>query len=130
MPKKPSRKTMIRKIDKICSAYIRQRDTNKAGYGKCCTCDKILHISKGHAGHFMSRRFMATRYDPQNIHLQCPYCNTFLGGRAYEYSKFIDNKYGKNTADYLLERSRNTVKYSVSDLQEIYQKFKNLLTDF
>ena len=75
MPKKASRKTWIKKLDKIFSEYIRKRDSDANGFGKCCTCNKKLHYKDAHAGHFMSRRHYATRWDPENVAMQCSYCN-------------------------------------------------------
>jgi len=124
MPKKPSRKTLIRKLDKIFSAYIRQRDADKKGYCTCCTCGKKLPITQIHCGHFMSRRFMITRWDEENCSAQCAGCNTFNQGEQYKFGVFLDKKYGEGKAQELLEKSRKTMKYSVTDLQELFEYFK------
>jgi hypothetical protein len=121
------RKTLIRKLDKVFSQYIRERDTDVNGFGKCCTSGKVIHKTKGHAGHFISRRFMCTRWDEQNVHLQSAYANTFLAGQQYEYSKFINKKYGDHKADELLEKSRGTCKFTLEELQEMYEKYKKKL---
>ena len=75
MAKKPSRKTLIRKLDKLFSEYMRKRDTDVNGYGLCCTCAKRIHYKEGHCGHFMSRRHYATRWDPENVNLQSVFYN-------------------------------------------------------
>lgn len=128
MPKKPSRKTLIRKLDKVFSEYIRKRDTDGLGNGLCCTCAKKIHYKEGHAGHFMSRRHYATRWDEENVALQCVSCNSFRSGEQYKFALFLNKKYGSDKASELLVKSRETVKYSITDLQEKYEFFKNLLT--
>ena len=127
MPKKPSRKTLIRKLDKLFSEYIRKRDTNSKGYGLCCTCAKEIHYKEGHAGHFMSRRHYSTRWNEENVALQCVSCNTFHGGRQYEFALFLNDKYKCDKATELLVKSRESAKFSVSDLQEKIDFYKSLL---
>jgi len=127
MPKKPSRKTLVRKLDKLFSEYIRKRDTNKNGYGLCCTCAKRLHYKEGHAGHFMSRRHYSTRWDEENVALQCAGCNTFRGGEQYKFALFLNDKYKCDKATELLVKSRESGKFSVSDLQEKIDFYKSLL---
>jgi len=127
MAKKPKRKTLVRKLDQIFSQYIRERDTNSKGFGQCCTSGKTIHKTKGHAGHFISRRFMCTRWDPENVHLQSAYDNTFLEGRQYEYALFLNKKYHTDKASELLLKSRETCKFNVEDLQEMIEHFKTLL---
>tara|TARA_B100001094_G_C17890200_1_gene651316 strand:+ start:28 stop:420 length:393 start_codon:yes stop_codon:yes gene_type:complete len=127
MARKVKRKTLVRKLDKIFSQYIRERDTNSRGYGKCCTSGKTIHKSNGHAGHFISRRFMCTRWDEENVHLQSAYDNTFLAGRQYEYALFINKKYHADKATELLIKSRETCKFSIDELQDMIENYKTLL---
>lgn len=128
MAKKPTRKSLIRKIDKVFSEYIRKRDSNKDGYGLCCTCAKKIHYKDAHAGHFMSRRHYATRWDEENVALQCAGCNTFRGGEQYKFALYLNDKYKCDKATELLVKSRESNKLSILDLEKIYLHFKNLLT--
>lgn len=129
MAKKPSRKTLIRKLDKLFSEYIRKRDTDVNGYGLCCTCAKRIHYKEGHCGHFMSRRHYATRWDPENVNLQCVSCNSFNSGEQYKFALFLNDKYKTDKASELLVKSRESAKFSISDLQEKIDFFKSLLQD-
>jgi len=128
MPRKPSRKTLIKKLDKVFSEYIRKRDTDGLGYGLCCTCAKRIHYKEGHAGHFMSRRHYATRWDEENVALQCVSCNSFRSGEQYKFALFLNDKYKTDKATELLVKSRESVKYSLDELEEMIEYFKNLLT--
>ena len=127
MPKTPKRKTLVRKLDQIFSLYVRTRDADKKGYCKCCTCGKKLKIKEIHCGHFMSRRHMATRWDEENCASQCVGCNTFNQGEQYKFALFLNTKYNTDKSSELLQKSRNTVKYSITDLEEMIEHFKTLL---
>ena len=50
------------KLDKLFSEYIRKRDSDHRGVCKCISCGKEAPAFGGsiHAGHFMSRRHLAT----------------------------------------------------------------------
>tara|TARA_R100000734_G_C3241204_1_gene45817 strand:+ start:291 stop:470 length:180 start_codon:yes stop_codon:yes gene_type:complete len=48
-------------------------------------------------------------------------------GQQYLFSKFIDNKYGEGYSDVLLYKSRKTVKFSDTDIQEMIEGFTNKL---
>lgn len=118
---------MKEKLDKVFSLYIRQRDSNLEGFGNCCTCGKRIHYKEGHCGHFMSRRSLSTRWDEKNCALQCVSCNIYNQGRQYEFSKYIDNKYGKGTAEKLSAKAAQTTKMLKADYEEQIKNFKEKL---
>lgn len=90
---------LIKKADIIFSKFIRDRDAIELK-GRCCTCG-----SEGNqAGHFVKRSWKKIRWHPQNVHLQCCKCNHFLDGNEAEYSRFIINKYGLETFNWLLSQ--------------------------
>ena len=99
------RSTLVKKLDKVFSQFIRQRDANSKGICTCATCSKQLPIKEIHCGHFMSRRSMATRWHPLNCASQCPSCNTFNQGRqfkiesdkGYWFPAFIDQSFNQDT---------------------------------
>src|SRR5688500_14823181 len=96
------------KLWKIFSEYIRLRDANADGYCVCITSGRLIHWKDCDAGHFISRRHMATKYDEQNVHAQRRFDNRFAAGEQFVYARAIDAKYGKGTADKILARSRMT----------------------
>tara|TARA_R100001163_G_scaffold33509_1_gene25953 strand:+ start:700 stop:1107 length:408 start_codon:yes stop_codon:yes gene_type:complete len=134
MPKTTTAKLKA-KLDKIFSEYIRLRDSDHKGNCKCISCGKEALAFGGsiHAGHFMSRRHLATRYDEKNVNSQCSYCNTFLNGNQYRASIGINNKYGNGTAEELEKRSKTIIKLSRVDYEEaianIKEKIKQLTND-
>ena len=117
MPKKPTRKSLIAKLDKVFSEYIRRRYGDNA---TCITCGKQDHWKKLQAGHFMSRKHYATRWDEENVEVQCMACNVFRAGEQYKFSKYLGNE----KSDMLLAKSRETVKFPDWEIQEMIDLYK------
>jgi 5-methylcytosine-specific restriction endonuclease McrA len=120
MPKKPSRKTIVNNLDKVFSEYIRRRYA-KNGIAECVTCGKKDHWKNLQAGHFMSRKHYATRWDEDNVEVQCMACNVYRYGEQYLFAKHL----GEEKADELLAKSRTMVKlkdWELQDMIEIYKK--------
>ena len=124
MPKKPSRKTIVTKLDKVFSEYIRRRYA-KNGIAECVTCGKKDHWKNLQAGHFMSRKHYATRWDDENVQVQCMACNVYRYGEQYSFAKYL----GQEKADELLARSRTMVKLKDWELEEMIEKYKKLLSE-
>jgi hypothetical protein len=126
MAKKPSRKTIITKLDNIFSQYIRLR-YSKNEIATCVTCGKQDHWKKMQNGHFISRKHYATRFDEDNCQVQCAGCNVFRYGEQYLFSKYL----GVDLSEELLMKSRKIQKFSDSellDMIELYnEKVNNLL---
>jgi hypothetical protein len=124
MKQSKNKKLAQAKADKYFSLYIRTRDSVN-GIAKCCTCGR--YVSEFDAGHFISRRFEATRYDERNAHAQCLKCNRFENGNQFAHAQFIDEKYGKGTSESLLMKSRMVCKRTQQDYEFIAQEFKSKL---
>jgi len=125
MPKK-TQKYWKNKIDKVFHEYIRRRDAdNNTGNCECVSCGKTIHFSDSDAGHFISRKYLITRYDERNVHAQCRRCNRFEYGRQFEYSIAL----GQELSQELLQTSRSMVKYTDADWQEIFEEFKDKLNE-
>lgn len=74
----------------------------------------------------MSRGCMSTRWEENNCAAQCKYCNGFRSGEQYQFAKNLDEKHGEGTADGIVKASKQTLKYSIPDLQALYDKYKAL----
>lgn len=110
------------KADRYFSAFIRARDS-KNGVAVCCSCQKTT--STFDCGHFMSRRFQATRYDELNANAQCLKCNRFENGNQFEHARYIDAKHGAGTAEKIRMKARMTCKRSQADFERIAQHYKD-----
>ena len=118
------KRTTIAKLDRIFSEYIRLRDSDKKGYGKCITCGKIIYWKDGDAGHAINRAHMSTRFDEMNVHLQCRHCNRFREGEIVEYSMALVKKYGQARVDVLLAKKHFTSKMGDFEAEQLIKHYK------
>lgn len=122
-----TRTQLIKDADKYFSLAIRYRDGEMKRGGwvtKCITCSVEKPLKQMQAGHFMSRRYYATRWDDENVNGQCQGCNVWKYGEQYKYSKEIDLKYGEGTAEKLHLRAQVTRKINSQELEEIINDAK------
>lgn len=108
--KPPTITKLRREADKYFSQYIRLRDNNI-----CITCGGVGN----QAGHFMSRRYNATRYDEENVNAQCYRCNVLFYGEQYKYAQELELKYGRGTANKLSKLAKQSHPFKTEELQEI-----------
>ncbi len=94
------------KLDTLTSEIVRRSAANEAGYVKCATCPAVKHWKEMQCGHFRSRQYLATRYLVQNLAPQCEDCNCFYNGRPDEFACYIDEKWGRGTANLLIRESQ------------------------
>jgi hypothetical protein len=113
MAKKVSRKSLVEKLDKVFSIYIRRRYAIN-DIAKCVTCGKEDHWSKLQNGHFMSRKHLSTRWNEDNCQVQCAGCNVFRYGEQYLYSQYLGDK----LAQELYIESKQIRKFTDVELQE------------
>lgn len=121
--KKTSHRKLIEKLDKIFSEYIRLRDVDTSGYGRCISSGKIVHWKEADAGHYINRAHMATRYHEKNVHLQSRFDNRFREGNMLGYTKGLIKKYGAGILDELEILKNQTSRYSNFDLQVLINEY-------
>ena len=115
-----------KKLDALFSQYIRRRNAVD-DMCTCFTCGCTKHYKEMHAGHFQSRRFLSVRWDEVNVQVQCPKCNLFNQGEQFKFGLYLDQKYGKGTAESLQQRAHTIVKISRVDYQEAIENIKKKL---
>lgn len=54
------------------------------------TCGAVVFWKEIQCGHFIDRRHMATRFDPDNCHPQCVSCNVFKSGNIPMYERYLE----------------------------------------
>lgn len=128
MPRKLSRKGLVKKLDTIFSQYIRLRNT-KGSIAECVTCGKKDHWKKMQAGHFVGRKHYSTRWNTKNVQVQCIACNVYRYGEQYKYGKWLDNHYGIGTTDELFKLGSEIVKFTNYELEEKIDYYKYLVEE-
>ena len=116
-----------KELDKYFSLYIRLRDATDEGLVQCFTSGRVYHYKKIHAGHFMSRRHLATRWCETNVQPQSAADNLFGQGEQFKFGINLDGKYGEGTAEELQYKSRTTLKISRIEYEEKISYYKSLV---
>lgn len=125
MARKITRKGLIKKLDTIFSQYIRLRTANGNGYVECVTCGKVDFWKNMDCGHFMSRKYMSTRWHEDNCQVQCKSCNVFRYGEQYKYSIFL----GSKKADHLYKLSKETLKLFDTDIKDMIKIYEEKVVE-
>jgi hypothetical protein len=117
-----------KELDKWFSLYIRLRNATEYGMVQCYTCGKVANYKAGmQCGHFMSRRFHATRWNEMNCQVQCVKCNMYGQGEQYKFGLYLDAQYGEGTAEELQFEARQIVKYTRVDYTDQIGYYKTLV---
>lgn len=116
-----------KKLWKVFSEYIRRRDSNKDGFGKCFTCSRIIHWKKGDCGHGLGRQHKGTKYNEKNNHLQCKPCNGFEGGKREIYKEEMNKRYGTGTWELMELASKKPAKLGQFEIDQLEKYYKEKL---
>ena len=116
--KKPTRKSLVIKLDTIFSQYIRRKDAINE-IAECITCGKRDHYKKLQCGHFMSRSHYSTRWLETNVGVQCYGCNISRSGEQYKFSQYL----GDNLAQEMYIKSKQIVKFADIDLIDMIEYY-------
>lgn len=80
-----TRTALRRKADALFSLYVRQRD------GKCQRCGRVDALQ---CSHFVSRRYLAVRFNPLNAEALCARCHKFMTERPLEADEWARSQLG------------------------------------
>jgi hypothetical protein len=87
---------LIRKLDAEVGSYIKRKYEVAPGISQCYTCKNYFHTNEIQAGHFISRRYFATRFDLRNIRPQCPGCNKWRAGEPFKFRMYLVEEIGED----------------------------------
>tara|TARA_Y100001937_G_C7102844_1_gene323389 strand:+ start:402 stop:866 length:465 start_codon:yes stop_codon:yes gene_type:complete len=122
--KSKNRRVALVTADQWFSRYIRLRDADKAGNCECVTCGTTKPYTSMDAGHFMSRRYLSTRFHEQNVHAQCVKCNQYGAGEQYIHGIRIRQKYGDQVLEEIIQQKERLTKYSKEELMSMAREYK------
>jgi hypothetical protein len=123
---KNERQKMIAKMDALCRKILLLRDSTDGVTIKCIACGKIETLDRSNVSHYISRRYMATRFDLHNVHLSCVACNKWKSGNLIQYRKALVEKYGEKEVNRLESIYKQPAGYSAFDLGLMYEEYKKI----
>ena len=113
-----------KELDKWFSLYIRLKNSTDEGLVQCFTSGRVYHYKSIHAGHFMSRKHLSTRWCERNVQPQSAADNLFGQGEQFKFGINLDAKYGEGTAEELQLKARQIQKFSRVDYEEMISYYK------
>lgn len=113
LPKKKKKQTnaqLKKKLDEVFSEHIRRSFADKSGFSSCYTCGKKATWKELQCGHFLSRSYLATRFDERNCRPQCVGCNVFGGGKQVAFAERLSRELGEGIITELYKKAQEIVK--------------------
>lgn len=133
--KHKSKSDLLKQADKVFGDWIKNRDT-KGGKITCVCCkDEYLPSATDNGGtkiiqplHFVSRGVYDLRFDADNVHAGCCYCNLKMHlnpkGLEYQrYRKFLVNKIGETAVEEMELVKRKINKIGESQLRTVIEHY-------
>ncbi len=114
MAKRPKRKGLINKLDKVFSELIRQR-------GACERCGNTQTLQ---TSHIYSRTYQYLRWDEENAHCLCAKCHFWWHKNPAEAGEFLLTTHGSDRVAELKRRRNMVVKRTDNELQALYEDLK------
>jgi hypothetical protein len=109
--KKPSRKSLVAKLDKLVSEKVRS-------IGKCERCGKTTTLQ---AAHIYSRTYKHLRWDPENLICLCSGCHFWWHLNPVEATVWVGTIKNIN---YLVQMRQNTTPIKDWQLQVMLDEMK------
>jgi len=111
------------KADKYFSLFIRLRDSDENGIGKCRMCGRIGEVKYMDNCHFIKRQY-APRYNEMNCAIGCKHCNYFLQGNDVNFRKYLVSVYGEDKIQMLEAEKYKSHKLGAFELTAIADYYK------
>ena len=114
-----TRQQWLKDVQTIFNKYIRLRD-----YGQpCISCGRSNPV-KQNAGHYRTvKASPELRFNPDNCHLQCEHCNTYLSGNIREYTPRLIEKIGQVRFD-RINGPQEQKKWTIDELIELKRQYQ------
>lgn len=130
MPRKnKSIAKLVEEAAVLLQAIVRLKAADNNGCVKCVTCEEINPWNDGmDGGHFIPRKWLATRLLEENIHPQCKPCNAGFRsgdkGNLIAYTRYMEDTYGRDFVDHLKSLKHQTKKYYKAEILDLIAELK------
>ena len=122
--KKKSYAALKRQLDKCFSVWTRRRFSDPNGLVACNCCGAVKRWQEQQAAHFVSRAYLGTRFEPENVGVSCFQCNVFKKGNLAAYAAWGVNWYGMDWPARMVALSRTETKLTRADLQQMIEDYE------
>ena len=114
----------------LLQLLVRLESADDNGYVQCVTCKTKKHYKDSmQGGHFISRKWTATRLMKENIHPQCSYCNGPLRGNMVQYTLFMVDMYGREFVDALETTKHQAKRFIRSELEDQIKEWRTQIRE-
>lgn len=100
--KRVKKRNLKKELDSVFSTWVRLGATH------CYTCGKAS--DKLQCGHFVSRTYLATRWEPDNCRPQCVGCNIFGAGKPLDFEERLVQELGEKRVSELKQMRKQVLK--------------------
>lgn len=125
---KPKKQKSVAKLREeaavLLQRLVRMKAADADGLAQCVTCGKKQHYKDMDGGHFISRRWTATKLIEENIHVQCKGCNQYASGRYDDYTLYMVDTYGIEMVRELNQKKRELCKQNRIELEDMKIELK------
>jgi hypothetical protein len=110
--RKPTKSSLTRKLDKLCSEIVRAR-------GECAWC----HTKEGlECCHIFSRRYRSVRWNLLNLVCLCHKHHFYAHANPILFTEFIKEYLGEHNYAYLKLAAKTIAKWTLEDMITLYDK--------
>ena len=118
------------KLDAVFSKYIRLKYSDDKGYCRCISCGKVFPWKEIQNGHYMSRRYMSTRFSEDNCRPQNRSSNRFSGEKDhYTFIKNLRAEIGEERFERIERLKDSTGEDSETFYHLQYDTYKHLFQE-
>ncbi len=114
--KKPSKSTLTRKLDKICSELVRAR-------GQCWKCKGTTTLQ---TAHIFSRKYRSVRWDLDNLLCSCAKCHFWGHANPILFTEFVREYLGEVKYTLLKKIAQPIKQWTIEEMLELYEGLKKL----
>lgn len=109
----------IQLLQTVFNTFIRMRDKELP----CISCGRT-NVEEFHAGHYVASTYQYHRFNENNVHKQCSYCNTHLRGNLIDYRKGLIAKIGLEEVEYLENTKRMALEITIYEIKQKIRHYK------